>query len=104
MIDFDSVIERTGTDSMKWDVREGEISMGIADMDFQSAPCVREAVLRKAQFGIYGYADVPQAYYESYQRWWSRRHGWTPDTSSAKPGHSTSALSWPAPEAPWNKR
>ena len=81
MIDFDSVIERTGTDSMKWDVREGEISMGIADMDFQSAPCVREAVLRKAQFGIYGYADVPQAYYESYQRWWSRRHGWTPDTS-----------------------
>ena len=72
MIDFDSVIERTGTDSMKWDVREGEISMGIADMDFQSAPCVREAVLRKAQFGIYGYADVPQAYYESYQRWWSR--------------------------------
>lgn len=81
MIDFDSVIERTGTDSMKWDVREGEISMGIADMDFQSAPCVREAVLRKAQFGIYGYADIPQAYYESYQRWWSRRHGWTPDTS-----------------------
>ena len=34
MIDFDSVIERTGTNSMKWDVREGEISMGIADMDF----------------------------------------------------------------------
>ena len=47
MSDFDSVIERTGTDSMKWDVREGEISMGIADMDFQSAPCVREAVLRQ---------------------------------------------------------
>ena len=44
---FDAVIERAGTDSMKWDVKEGVISMGIADMDFKAAPCIQEALRRK---------------------------------------------------------
>ena len=69
---FDAVIERAGTDSMKWDVKEGVISMGIADMDFKAAPCIQEALRRKVEFGVFGYADIPQTYYESYQHWWGR--------------------------------
>ena len=78
---FDAVIERAGTDSMKWDVKEGVISMGIADMDFKAAPCIQEALRRKVEFGVFGYADIPQTYYESYQHWWEERHGWKPDIS-----------------------
>ena len=43
--DFDSVIERRGTDSIKWAVGEGELPMWVADMDFKTAPEITEAIL-----------------------------------------------------------
>ena len=42
--DFDKVIDRRGTGSLKWDVPENELPMWVADMDFQTAPCIREAL------------------------------------------------------------
>lgn len=39
--DFDKVIDRRGTGSLKWDVPENELPMWVADMDFQTAPCIR---------------------------------------------------------------
>lgn len=73
--EFDQLIDRRNTNSLKWNVKEDELAMWVADMDFQTAPCIREAVQKKAAFGIYGYSDIPEAYYTAYQSWWSRRYG-----------------------------
>lgn len=72
--DFDSVIDRRNTNSLKWDVEDSILSMSIADMDFQTAPCVKQAIRQKVETGIFGYSIVPEAYYSSYQTWWKNRH------------------------------
>ena len=46
--DFNTPIDRRGTDSLKWDVGENELPMWVADMDFETAPAVKEAVMRRA--------------------------------------------------------
>ena len=42
--DFDQITDRRNTGSLKWNVAEGELPMWVADMDFQTAPAVREAI------------------------------------------------------------
>ncbi len=73
--DFDTVIDRRNTNSLKWDVGEKELPMWVADMDFQTAPAIREAVARRAAHGIYGYSVIPDAWYTAYTGWWENRHG-----------------------------
>lgn len=76
--DFDTIHPRRGTDCVKWDtpVEEGVLPMWVADMDFRTAPAVMDAVMRRAEQGIYGYAKVPDAYYRAITGWFERRHGW----------------------------
>ena len=77
MFDFDSVNVRRGTGCVKWDGdRDGVIPMWVADMDFRTAPCITEAVMKRAGQGIFGYTRVPDSYYEAVCGWFSRRHGW----------------------------
>lgn len=77
MFDFDKINVRRGTNCVKWDVeKEGVIPMWVADMDFQTAPCITEAVQKRAAQGIFGYTRVPDAYYEAVCGWFARRHGW----------------------------
>ncbi len=79
---FDKILPRRGTNCVKWDlVPEGVLPMWVADMDFETAPCVREAVIRRAEHGIFGYTAVPASYYESLCNWYAERHGWRPDPS-----------------------
>ncbi len=79
---FDEVVERRGTDCVKWDtIPEGVIPMWVADMDFATAPCVRAAVQERAAHPIYGYTAVPDSYYKSVCDWFALRHGWRPDPS-----------------------
>ena len=73
--DFNKVIDRRNSNSSKWNVKEGEISMSIADMDFQVADRIIEAVKHKADFGVFGYSDVADSYFEAYQKWWLTHHG-----------------------------
>ena len=55
MFDFDKINVRRGTNCVKWDVeKEGVIPMWVADMDFQTAPCITEAVQKRAAQGIFG--------------------------------------------------
>ena len=76
---FDKVVERRGTNCVKWDaVPEGVLPMWVADMDFETAPCVQEAVRRRAEHGVFGYTAVPASYYESVCNWFASRHGWRP--------------------------
>ncbi len=72
--DFDTPIDRRGTGSLKWDVAEGELPMWVADMDFQTAPEIREAISRRAEHGVFGYSVVPEAWYDAYREWWGSRH------------------------------
>ncbi len=72
--DFDSVIERRGTNSVKWNVGEGELPMWVADMDFRTAPEITEAILYRAEHGIYGYSETPDILYEAYIDWWRERY------------------------------
>ena len=75
--DFDRLVDRRNTGSLKWDVAEGELPMWVADMDFQTAPCVREAILARAEHGVFGYSIVPEEWYQAYIGWWRDRHGFT---------------------------
>lgn len=72
--DFDKEVDRRGTASLKWDVEPGELPMWVADMDFETAPCVREAIAKRAAHGIFGYNVVPDEWYLAYQNWWQERH------------------------------
>lgn len=56
MYNFDLVPDRAESDSVKWHaVSEGQIPMWVADMDFQSAPEIREAVSKRVEHGYFGY-------------------------------------------------
>jgi len=74
MYDFDKVVNRRGTGSLKWDVPEGELPMWVADMDFETAPEIIQAMKARAEQGIFGYSVMTQDWYEAYQSWWERRH------------------------------
>ena len=73
--DFDQVVDRRGTHAAKWDVAGHELPMWIADMDFLTAPEIIAAVRDRASHGIYGYTDVPEAWYDAILGWWRDRHG-----------------------------
>lgn len=77
MYNFDEVHDRRGTGSLKWDVRPDELPMWVADMDFKTAPEIVEAIIKKAEHGIYGYACDDERWAGSYCDWWKRRHGLT---------------------------
>lgn len=75
--DFDRVIERRGTDSIKWKIFADDVlPMWVADMDFESPPQVIEALVQRAQQGVFGYPERPAAYYEAMIDWMRARHGW----------------------------
>ena len=44
--DFDRVVDRRGTYSIKWEVEPGELPMWVADMDFQTAPQIMAIKIR----------------------------------------------------------
>lgn len=73
--DFDRMTERRGTNSLKWEVGEKELPMWVADMDFETAPAIREAIENRAANGIFGYETVPGEWYRSIQSWWADRYG-----------------------------
>lgn len=73
--DFDTPINRRNTNSLKWDVAEGELPMWVADMDFPAAPEIRAAIEERAAHGVFGYSVLPEAWYQAYIGWWQRRHG-----------------------------
>ena len=77
--DFDTPVDRRGSGSLKWDVPEGELPMWVADMDFKTAPAVRDALAGRLAHGVFGYSVVPDEWYSAYCDWWRERHGVTFD-------------------------
>ncbi len=101
--DFDILTDRIGTWSLKWDVTGDELPMWVADMDFTTAPCVREAIEKRAAHGIFGYSIVPDVWYGAYQDWWEKHHGlsiekeWLIFTTGVIPAISTAVRKFTTP-------
>ena len=72
--DFDTVINRRGTDSVKWNVGKNELPMWVADMDFRLAPEIEKAIKKRMDHGVFGYSVIPDEWYEAYMNWWRERH------------------------------
>ncbi len=76
MYDFDKLTDRRDTLSYKWDVKDGELPMWVADMDFEVAPEIRRAVIERAEHGIFGYTSTPCEFFEAISTYWEQRHGY----------------------------
>jgi cystathionine beta-lyase len=92
--DFDQVIPREGTGSVKWEfVMQGEelrhwddvdehfekqhvLPMWVADMDFRGPDEVIEAVIERARQGMFGYTAPTQHYYRVVRDWMAKRQNW----------------------------
>jgi len=72
--DFSKMTDRRGSNSLKWNIKEDELPMWVADMDFKTAPEITAAIQKKVEKGIYGYTIVPDEWYQAVSGWWDRRH------------------------------
>ena len=74
---FDEVIDRSGTWSIKYGrVKPGQYAMWIADMDFPTDPYVHKALQERLDKEVLGYTIIPDEYYESICAWESKQNGW----------------------------
>lgn len=86
MYDFDKVVDRQGTSSIKWNFQNsfgqqsGLLPFWIADTDFATVPEIQEALKKRCDHPVIGYSDPLPSVYEAIQGWWDRRHGWKPQT------------------------
>jgi cystathionine beta-lyase len=92
---FDEEIDRKGTSCIKWefisenglliygdhaDPKHGAdrlLPMWVADMDFVCPPAVVDALVTRAQHGVFGYCAPTDSYYEAVIDWNARRYGRT---------------------------
>lgn len=98
MYNFDEVIDRSRTNSMKWSQAQqfltveqaaaDPLPMWVADMDFRVAPAIREALQRELDSGVLGYGGTPDSYREAVVDWQVRRFGWQakPEWITQSPG------------------
>lgn len=75
--DFNKIIERRNTKSVKWDLAEKDVlPMWVADMDFEIPEVIVDAVIKRAKHPIYGYSTPRDEYYDSIIKWWKERHNY----------------------------
>ncbi len=86
-MDFDTIVDRRGTRSAKWDKMETlygvpadtGLSMWVADTDFRSPACVIDSLRAAVDHGIFGYTDISAEYLNAITWWMRQRHGWEVD-------------------------
>lgn len=76
--DFDKLTARRGSNCYKWDEAANDevIPLWVADMDFEVAPAIKEALRKRVEHGVFGYTMVPDSYYDAVINWFVNRHGW----------------------------
>lgn len=80
--DFDKIIERKGSSCIKWDGMEKFLGAGdalpmwVADMDFLTPEYITEAIIKRANHGVFGYPLRDEGYFTSLMDWLQRRHQW----------------------------
>ena len=98
-MDFDEIIDRTGTHCAKWDMMETTygvspkdgIAMWVADMDFRPPRSVQQALEAMMAHGLYGYFGDDRAYLEAICWWMRERHGRSTRNGSSPPTGSSTA-------------
>ena len=79
---FDEIIERRGTNSVKWDGvkniwgRDDLLPMWVADMDFRTPPFVMDALRKRLEHEVLGYTFACEEWYNSICTWLHDRHQW----------------------------
>ncbi|MGB1256075.1 MAG: MalY/PatB family protein [Thiolinea sp.] len=94
-MNFDEVIERRNTHSMKWDMMEkfygvptdDGIAMWVADMDFRPPEAVNQALAQMVEHGIHGYFGDENEHKQAVCHWMQSRHGWSPTPESVLSAH-----------------
>ena len=82
MFDFDKVIPRKGTNSLKYDfsveLGKGEdvLPLWVADMDFPTAPDILESLQKKVSHGIFGYSEGKEDYFQAVSGWYEKHFQW----------------------------
>ncbi|MDR2716627.1 MAG: pyridoxal phosphate-dependent aminotransferase [Treponema sp.] len=79
--DFDRVTDRSNSCSIKyepsWRGKPADVlPLWVADMDFATPPCVQEALIRRAQHGIFGYSEPDAGYFDVTRKWFENRFNW----------------------------
>ena len=79
--DFDTPLNRHGTDSQKWQKYAGRdvLPLWVADMDFKSPPAIIEALHRRVDHGIFGYARPVKSTVDAVVDALAQRYGWKID-------------------------
>jgi cysteine-S-conjugate beta-lyase len=82
-MNFDIIHQRKNTQSIKWDghklfnIPEDALPLWVADMDFRTHQPIIDAIVKKANEGIFGYTFESDAYFNSIIQWMARRHQFT---------------------------
>lgn len=79
--DFDRIIERAGSDSAKWNTKQlfgGDdvIPMWVADMDFPIAKPITDALRKRTEHEIYGYAFVRDSLLQAIVARMQKKYNW----------------------------
>jgi cystathionine beta-lyase len=88
VVDFDKIIDREGTASLKYDARktyfgdENLIPLWVADMDFSAPEVVTNALIQRASHPIYGYTLYPDSLFTVTQNWFQQQHNWSIERNS----------------------
>lgn len=81
-LNFDEIIERKGTDCLKYDfaVRRGMpedvLPLWVADMDFKTSSYVEDALVDRVKHGIFGYSESGDRYFKAVAKWMKTHHNW----------------------------
>ena len=85
--DFDKVIDRRVVPALKHhrmvlgDDGMNLFAAGVADMDFEVAPCITDAITKRAAHGVFGYEALPGSLFPALIDWMGARHKWEIDRS-----------------------
>ena len=74
MYDFDKIVNRFNTTSLKWDIKKNELPMWVADMDFAVCDEIVNAMKKRMECEVFGYNIIPDEWYDAYINWWKNRH------------------------------
>lgn len=81
-LDFDKVTERRNTRCLKYDfakrrgLPEDVLPLWVADMDFKTSSYVVDALVQRAEEGIFGYSEVQTPYFDILRDWFKKHHNW----------------------------
>lgn len=75
LYNFDEIIDRRHTGSLKWPYSDDTIALWVADMDFRAAQPILDTIEQIVQHGVLGYTKPTAALYQAIINWHSSRYG-----------------------------